>query len=412
MLLRALDFTALMVPMSISVVVEKKEHLLRKSDWLTTSGQPVPDVKDHVGISSAAQPWVRNHKFQEVARAGAGINSQEVSRPGMNLPMSKVTTEFLAVLTPCSHCRSFKRFGGAHDGGYVMCTENMANVSLAAVYSYGISGEDQWGMDVAKTYNIPLFEFDCENQIAPEPYPGVHVVFNKKCVVSSSSDDSHTTLGEQLAENHHDVAKEGSLVMKLDIEGAEWDLFASLPEAIIKRFQQIVVEFHHLGQQARHGLYLKAIQNILKAGFVVAHLHGNNIIHPTQLLAGSLSTNAGMVHFGEDQIPDVLEVTFVKEASSGQPCQGHKGSYFIPQDSRNGEDFPELADPVLPVPVNHEALPKISDPSVSDKGAFSPEKARQAFSKLSLPPLALDKLKLLVNGLKHDVDNVTTIHLT
>jgi len=398
MVFAALLIVASVGTLSASVDEERREHLLR-TDWRTLSGQHVPNV-------DRSQRW---HPTVEVAHEAAQPNNviKEVAQPMQNLTLTQTTKQFLASLSPCKHCKSYRRFGGAHDGGYVMCTDDMGSANLVAVYSYGISGEDGWGMDVAKTYNIPLFEYDCENQNAPIPYPGVQAVFNKKCVVAKTTDGSHTTLGEQLSENNHDgQVKEGSLLMKMDIEGAEWDLLASLPRATVRKFQQIVVEFHHLGQQTQHGRYLRAIKNILNAGFVVAHLHGNNIIHPTQQLAGTLSTNAGMVHFGRDQIPDVLEVTFVKQALSGQPCQSQGDFYHVQQDSRNSVDFPEIVDPILPVPLNRE----VQEMRVAHTGVISPEKARKAFGKLKVPPLDLGKLKMLVDGLDHDADDLTKTH--
>jgi len=56
---------------------------------------------------------------------------------------------------------SFKRFGSANDGGYVMC-ENL-NRNVESAYSYGIGGNDDWGCEISSTYRVPVHQYDCFN---------------------------------------------------------------------------------------------------------------------------------------------------------------------------------------------------------------------------------------------------------
>merc|ERR1739848_458386 len=101
---------------------------------------------------------------------------------------------------------------------------------------------------------------------------------------------------------------------------------------------QIVVEYHSLGKLLTKGpLYLKAVKKIEKAGFAVAHLHGNNYNN---------KHGNGMVSFGPYKIPNILEVTYVKKPPA-EACAVDV-PYHVPQDRPNIKRFPELPDAVLP----------------------------------------------------------------
>ena len=61
----------------------------------------------------------------------------------------KLREAILAELQPVAlkNC-TLKRFGSANDGGYLMC-ENLIE-PLAAAYSYGVGGNDDWGCEMSR----------------------------------------------------------------------------------------------------------------------------------------------------------------------------------------------------------------------------------------------------------------------
>ncbi len=71
------------------------------------------------------------------------------------------------------------------------------------------------------------------------------------------------------------IAKNGDagkrIVLKIDVEGAEWDSFLSAPEPLLHQIDQIAVEFHRVNNER----YLNVVQR-LKRVFHVAHIHFNN----------------------------------------------------------------------------------------------------------------------------------------
>ena len=61
------------------------------------------------------------------------------------------------------------------------------------------------------------------------------------------------------------------IVMKMDVEGAEWESVPALPDEALQRIDQIVFELHGVKEQQ----YLDTVRR-LKQFFYVAHLHINN----------------------------------------------------------------------------------------------------------------------------------------
>jgi len=272
------------------------------------------------------------------------------------------TRDFLKTLHLCAPCAKMERFGENNDGGYVMCTDNL-DKGLVGAYSYGINGFDGWGMAIAARYKLPLNEYDCTNAKQPKVCQGCEVHFHNNCILNNdgnaeaaarslkgvsdarASDNegnahdaskmtgaSFKTLTQMFKESGNANAAERSLLLKIDVEGAEWDIFAQEPTENMKKFRQILVEYHWLNKQSEHPRYLAAVQKIEKAGFVVAHLHGNN-------------NGGGDVPFGEFKIPNVLEVTYTQKPAQG--CAANV-PYHVPLDMPNSLNEPEVDDAVSP----------------------------------------------------------------
>jgi hypothetical protein len=166
-----------------------------------------------------------------------------------------------------ANCK-LERFGEAYDGGYLVCANLLGGVRSA--YSYGISGYDGWGCDVSRRLDVTVHQYDCFNLTRPVCEGGA-TIFHGECIgtVAGLPDGRpFDTLANQIAKNG-DRGKH--LVVKMDVEGAEWDSFIDAPDDVLQRIDQLVVEFHGLDQPR----YLVAMRK-LKQFFYVAHLHWNN----------------------------------------------------------------------------------------------------------------------------------------
>lgn len=163
---------------------------------------------------------------------------------------------------------TFERFGEAHDGGYLLCGNLLKSVE--AGYSYGISGYDGWGCDVATRQKVPMHQYDCFNTTVPVCKTG-RTVFHPECVggVARTEDGRpfDTILGqfEKNGDGTHHV------VMKMDVEGAEWESLPALTDEALNRIDQLVMELHGVKEQK----YVDVVKR-LKKFFHVASVHVNN----------------------------------------------------------------------------------------------------------------------------------------
>jgi len=184
-------------------------------------------------------------------------------------PAEMIRDELFAEIQPVriTNCE-LQRFGEPHDGGYPLCANLLGNVKTG--YSYGISGYDKWGCDVSRRLRIRVHQYDCFNLQEPS-CPGGETMFHGECIGTARvTQDGRPfdTLANQFARNG-DAAK--PLVMKIDVEGAEWDAFLLAPDSALSQIDQLDVEFHDVSQSK----YVEAIRR-LKQFFYVAHVHYNN----------------------------------------------------------------------------------------------------------------------------------------
>ena len=181
----------------------------------------------------------------------------------------QVRRSLFALLQPVTltNC-TIERFGEVNDGGYLVCANLLGSVQ--AGYSYGISGYDQWGCDVSRKLEVRVHEYDCFDLREPS-CPDGDLSFHAECVGTAAGPIDgrpFDTLARQIARNGDDGKR---LVVKVDVEGAEWDSFLLTPDSVFEHIDQLVVEFHGVGDDR-----FPAAVEILKRFFYVAHVHFNN----------------------------------------------------------------------------------------------------------------------------------------
>ena len=99
------------------------------------------------------------------------------------------------------------------------------------------------------------------------------------------------------------LPEESDLILKIDVEGAEWDVLNSLSLDTLGRFRQIAAEFHNLHSIDDTDHFERIISSLSKVSqtHVLTNFHINNWAS-YQLVAG--------VPF-----PDVVEVTYLRRVS-------------------------------------------------------------------------------------------------
>lgn len=239
---------------------------------------------------------------------------KEMEQAMQTLVEQKKSTEVrvLQLLKPCAKCSAPKRYGEANDGGYAMCSELIEDGKATAGYSLGINGFDGWGRDLSSKLHVPVYQYDCTNPTVPD-CTGGNCQFRELCITAETtktpSKPQYKTMLELMALNGHgnrgDVK---DLIMQLDVESYEWDLFADPSTAEqMKEFSQLSVEYHGILQKsaccadAPMETKLKALENMNRM-FVVTHLHGNNYEGMQAISTQGKSYS----------VPSVIEVLYVR----------------------------------------------------------------------------------------------------
>ena len=209
------------------------------------------------------QPWIR------IAFASIALVVAAVVVIAALVPYAagrKLRGEILAELQPVAlkNC-TFKRFGSANDGGYLMC-ENLIE-PLDAAYSYGVGPNDDWGCEVSRRYHVPVQQYDCFDPARPTCNGGTFV-FHNECVGDRTGyrqSRFFDTLENQIRKNG-DTGKH--LLVKMDIEGAEWDTLLAAPDKLLASIPQITMEMHGYNDPK-----IVEVLRKLKRHFYLVNLH-------------------------------------------------------------------------------------------------------------------------------------------
>jgi hypothetical protein len=185
------------------------------------------------------------------------------------------------------------RVGRFFDGGYVML-DSFDNISAA--YSLGINDDVSWDLDIANR-GIEVFQYDHTIEKLPREHPLFHW---SRLGISDQPDDSIglDTIANLIQKNGHEDSD--NLLLKCDIEGYEWQVFANIPSDVLSKFKQIVIELHgfqRLADMKFANLVRTALFN-LSTSHRVTHVHANNF--------------APWASVGGVPVPSVLEVSLAR----------------------------------------------------------------------------------------------------
>ena len=181
----------------------------------------------------------------------------------------KLREAILAELQPVvlKNC-TFARFGSANDGGYLMCEDLIE--PLDAAYSYGVGPNDDWGCDVSRRYHVPVYQYDCFDPARPTCNGGTFVFHNESVGDHTGNRGPHffDTLENQVRKNG-DIGRR--LIIKMDIEGAEWDSLLAAPDELLAAIPQLAMEMHGYDNAK-----IVEVLRKLKRNFYLVNLHFNN----------------------------------------------------------------------------------------------------------------------------------------
>jgi len=163
------------------------------------------------------------------------------------------------------------RIGGLVDGGYVMLDDLD---SIGICYSLGVGPDVTWDCEMAERGAF-VFQYDHTVSHPPMAHP--------RCVHFRIGITHDYTLAPDmkridvlLEENGHDDRDD--IVLKIDIEGHEWDSLDALESTTFDKFRQILIEFHGLRMLNIDSFRARAYRlfSKLRRTHEVIHVHGNN----------------------------------------------------------------------------------------------------------------------------------------
>jgi hypothetical protein len=230
--------------------------------------------------------------------------------------------ETLALLEVQSVTCGKVRIGGPHDGGYVMANGFELN---RTAYSIGVGPQVQWDVEMAER-GLVIHQYDHTVPGLPQEHPNFR--YTPLGIAPDLSHPDLITLEEMLERNGHSGLS--NMLLKIDVEGAEWDVFDAMDHALLAKFDQIVIEFHGLEYLGADTFRERANRVFRKLNYhhVPIHVHANNYanVYPIE----------GVM------VPGVLELSYclrsrftfapseeIFPTALDQPCRAEAADIFL-----------------------------------------------------------------------------------
>jgi hypothetical protein len=188
-----------------------------------------------------------------------------------------------------------ERWGSKADGGYVVPEELIRHTSL--LITGGIGDNVDFEAEVADklpSVRILLFDHTIHNLPANSP---ARAIWHPLELGPGTRQTSLTKTLELAGAGSNE-----SLLLKLDIESAEWDLIESAPKDFWKAVSILILEIHNLQDRKQWQKYRKVLEQ-LDSQLLLIHAHGNNCSPTT--------------HFRHQgvYVPTTMELTYINRAN-------------------------------------------------------------------------------------------------
>lgn len=206
-------------------------------------------------------------------------------------------------------------------GGYIML-DDVKDKDI--FYSFGISADVTWDSYPAEKWNKPVYMYD--HTIEKLPYEHSNFKWVKQGICGENDIGKYKdlkSLSEILKDNGHE--NKTDMILKMDVEGAEWDVFSTFPVDDLDRFDQITLEMHWFLDLNNRDKILASLHN-LNVHHQLVHIHGN-----------SFGISIPMEGYN---MPDIMEATYVRK--KGREFEESKRFFPTPLDVRNDSNYPEI----------------------------------------------------------------------
>jgi len=186
---------------------------------------------------------------------------------------------------------NYKHFGADEDGGYFLAFP--FNKS-SEVVSVGLGDNLSFDFDISPYVNrIHMWD----HTITPPGEIPLNSKYYSKGLGCKTSGDFIS-----LKEMFDNLDQESRIILKIDIEGAEWEVLDSLNRNALDRIDQMVIEFHGLFEIVRNQIkFQSALKSLrfLSRDFYTINVNVNNW--------GNVQVLHGLT------FPDVIEVSYLRK---------------------------------------------------------------------------------------------------
>jgi hypothetical protein len=208
--------------------------------------------------------------------------------------------ELIQTLRPLDCGIDLIRIGSPTDGGYLI-PDDLEGIKYC--FSPGVSKSSDFESHMA---DRGVKSFLADYSVDKPATSRAEFTFDKK-FLGSFDGGNYITLASWKDKYIRDY--KGDLILQMDIEGCEYEVILNTPDSLLDQFRIVTIEFHHLNNlfdPFAFILFSSCFRKLLQY-FYVAHIHPNNF--------------RGSVKFGEIEIPEVMEFTFInkRRVSSTKP---------------------------------------------------------------------------------------------
>ena len=184
-------------------------------------------------------------------------------------------------------------FGEKYDGSYVLL-DDFENIKIA--YSFGINKNIQFDKALANK-GIDVYMYD--HTINSLPYKNVKFHWKKIGICGIGKQyPNMKNLEELIIENGH--INEKDMILKMDIEGWEWESLINLKQSTLNKFKYIAIEFHFKDEKNYNNTFI--YYNVLEK---LSRTH--------QSFYFRCNDRSNIINFGYNKICRFIEVSYVKK---------------------------------------------------------------------------------------------------
>jgi len=173
--------------------------------------------------------------------------------------------DFFNALRPYNVFHPKVRLGPPEDGGYVV-NEIMLDKSTCLM-TYGVGGDMRYEIDYCGRYQKNAYLFD--HTIAPGAWKEGRLIFTPEGL-------GFGPRCKDVFEHYSDLNLSGDILLKIDIEGGEYDYFFKTDVAGLSTFTTgILLEIHTTSAPKCRDAFVGIMERLLQY-YMVTHIHGNN----------------------------------------------------------------------------------------------------------------------------------------